>query len=95
MATSKKASGPSLRFIVSDEKSPKIALKPGLRLDVVSTTLVGPDLKRLRNIGARLCGGSGTCMALVDLGTDVINPDPTVAVKAKKAVRRPRTRGTR
>jgi hypothetical protein len=94
MATSKKASGPSLRFIVSDEKSPKIALKPGLRLDVVSTTLVGPDLKRLRNIGARLCGGSGTCMALVDVGIDAV-VNPVAPAKAKAAARRPRTRGTR
>jgi hypothetical protein len=45
-----------------------------MRLDVVSTVLVGPDLKRGKNIGERLCGGSGTCMALVDLGSDVINP---------------------
>jgi hypothetical protein len=84
MAQRKAAKSPSMRFIVSDEKSPSIALKPGMRLDVVSTSLVGPNLKPLRNIGARLCGGSGTCMALVDLGTDVINPAPT----ARKATRK-------
>ena len=84
MAQRKAAKSSSMRFIVSDEKSPSIALKPGMRLDVVSTTLVGPDLKPLRNIGARLCGGSGTCMALVDLGTEVINPAPT----ARKATRK-------
>jgi len=77
MAKRKSANAPSLRFIVWDEKSPSVALKPGMRLNVVSTVLVGPDLKKIRNIGARLCGGSGTCMALIDLGSDVINP-PTV-----------------
>ena len=87
MAQRKAAKSSSMRFIVSDEKSPSIALKPGMRLDVVSTTLVGPDLKRLKNIGARLCGGSGTCMALVDLGADVINPAPT-ATTATKASRK-------
>ena len=74
MAKRKSAKASSLRFIVSDAKSPSVALKPGMRLNVVSTVLVGPDLKRIRNIGARLCGGSGTCMALVDIGSDVINP---------------------
>lgn len=67
----------SMRFIVSDEKSPAVRITPGLRFEVVTATLVGPDLKRVANIGARLCGGSGTCMALVDLGSDVINPAPT------------------
>ncbi len=76
MATRKASTSRSLRFIVTDEKSPRVALKAGQRLEVVSTTLVGPDLKAAKNIGARLCGGGGTCMALVDLGTDVINPAP-------------------
>jgi hypothetical protein len=72
----RKSASTSVRFIVSDDKSPSVALKPGMKLNVVSTMLVGPDLKRARNIGARLCGGSGTCMALVDIGSDVINPAP-------------------
>ena len=94
MAQRKAAKSSSMRFIVSDEKSPSIALKPGMRLDVVSTVLVGPDLKRLKNIGARVCGGSGTCMALVDLGADVINPPVDKATKATKATGR-RTRGAK
>lgn len=74
MAKRKSTKKSSLQFIVSKDKKPRVPLKPGMRLDVVSTVLVGPDLKRAKNIGARLCGGSGTCMALVDLGSDVINP---------------------
>ena len=84
MAERKAATSRSIRFIVSDEKNPKVALKPGMRLDVVSTVLVGPDLKRIRNIGARLCGGGGTCMALVDLGTDVINPAPKASGRGSR-----------
>jgi hypothetical protein len=87
MAKRKTAKGSSLRFIVSKEKSPSVALKPGMRLNVVSTVLVGPDLKRLKNIGARLCGGSGTCMALVDLGADVINPAPKVRTGGRRGPR--------
>jgi hypothetical protein len=84
MAKRKAAKASSVRFIVSDEKSPSVALKSGMQLNVVSTVLVGPDLKRIRNIGARLCGGSGTCMALVDIGSDVINP----AVRGRTGRRR-------
>ena len=84
MAKRKSAKASSLRFIVSDEKSPSVALKPGMRLNVVSTVLVGPDMRRIRNIGARLCGGSGTCMALVDIGSDVINPARTARPRARR-----------
>jgi hypothetical protein len=61
-------------MIVSKDRRPKVTLKPGMRLQVISTKLVGPDLKRIKNIGARLCGGGGNCMALIDIGSDVINP---------------------
>lgn len=87
MAKRKAATSRSLRFIVSDEKSPSVALKPGMRLDVVSTVLVKPDLTRIKNIGARLCGGSGTCMALVDIGTEVINPAPKAAKRRARGAK--------
>jgi hypothetical protein len=63
-----------LTLIVSDEKQPSVALKPGMKLDVVSVKLADPKLKPPGAAGARLCGGSGTCLALVELGDDVINP---------------------
>lgn len=53
-------------FIVSSEKTPKIALRPGMRLDVVSVKLAGPTLKGAKPIAARLCGGTNTCIALVE-----------------------------
>jgi hypothetical protein len=67
--------GETMQFIVSDEKRPSVALKPGMRLEVTSVTLVNAQLKKPKSIGARLCGGSGTCLALVQVGHEaVVNP---------------------
>jgi hypothetical protein len=63
MATRKQR---SVRLVVSDEKSPKVALKEGLRLEVVKVSLVDDKLARIRRKPvARLCGGTDTCLALV------------------------------
>ena len=53
-------------LIVSNEKRPKIALQPGMKLDVVSVKLAGPTLKAQKPLAARLCGGTNTCLALVE-----------------------------
>jgi hypothetical protein len=71
MATSKKQ---KMTLIASPEKNPAVALKPGQRLQVTTVTIQGADLENIKKAGARLCGGSGTCLALVDIGADVINP---------------------
>jgi hypothetical protein len=63
-----------LTLIVSDEKNPSVPLKAGMKLDVISVKLSDPSLKPPKAIGGRLCGGSGTCLALVRVGDDVINP---------------------
>lgn len=63
----KSESGPKQTLIVSKEKNPKVALKPGQKLEVVSVSLVGPDLKKTSKVAARLCGGTSTCIALIDL----------------------------
>lgn len=78
-----RASKTSLKMIVSDDRRPKIEIKPGMSLQVVSTMLVGPDLKRIKNIGARLCGGGGTCMALIDVGREVVI-NPVVGARKKR-----------
>jgi hypothetical protein len=57
-------------FIVSNEKNPKVALKPGMKLQVATVALVGPDLKKPSKIAARLCGGTSTCLALVEIPTE-------------------------
>lgn len=53
-------------LIVSNEKRPKIALRPGMTFDIVSVKLAGPTLKAAKPVAARLCGGTNTCLALVE-----------------------------
>lgn len=66
---------PAVNLVVSDDKIPKVELKAGMRFEVVSVAVVDEKLRRIPGIGARLCGGTSTCLALVDL--DVYgNPVP-------------------
>lgn len=57
----------NVTLILSAEKRPKVAVKPGMRLDVVAVKLADAQLKRPSKLGARLCSGGGTCIALVDI----------------------------
>ena len=63
MATRKK----TMTLIVSDEKQPKVSVKPGMRLNVVAVKLADAQLKSPRKLGARLCSGGGTCVALIEI----------------------------
>lgn len=63
----KAAAAKKLTLIVSDDKKPSVMVKAGMKLDVVAVSLVTPDLKRAKPIAARLCGGSDTCLALIEL----------------------------
>ena len=65
--TKQQKSQKTLKLILSDEKNPKVSLKLGMRLDEVAVSLADPKLKRAKPIAARLCGGSSTCLALVDI----------------------------
>ena len=56
-----------LTLIASDEKQPKIALKAGMKLNVVSVKLADATLKKAKPIAARLCGGTNTCLALIEI----------------------------
>lgn len=64
VSTSKKK---SLNLIVSDEKLPTVKIKAGMKLDVVSVTIIEPTLKKSKAHAARLCGGTSTCLALVEI----------------------------
>lgn len=57
-----------MKLIVSDDKQPKVTLKPGMKLEVVTVALAGADLKKPKKIAARLCGGTSTCVALIEIG---------------------------
>ena len=63
-----------MRFIVSDEKNPSVVLKAGMKFQVTAVELVDTSLKRIKKGGARLCGGTSTCVALVDISDRQINP---------------------
>jgi hypothetical protein len=71
--SSKKSAPRALTLIVSGDKKPRVALKAGMRLQVISVALRDPALKAA-TIGGRLCGGTSTCLALVHTGDEVINP---------------------
>jgi hypothetical protein len=62
------ASKKKLNLIVSEDPKPSVALKAGMRLDVVSVSLVEPTLRPSRARAARLCGGTSTCLALFEVG---------------------------
>lgn len=53
--------------IVSDDAEPAVKLKPGMRFEVVATTVVDAELKASDKVAARLCGGTNTCLALVEV----------------------------
>ncbi len=56
-----------MKLIVSDEASPAVKLKPGQKLHVTAVSVITPDLKKGGPIAARLCGGTSTCLALVEI----------------------------
>ena len=69
MAKAKKTS-----FIVSNSKNPAVTLKPGQKFEVTTVQLVDHSLKPIKKGAARLCGGTSTCVALVNIGDNVSNP---------------------
>lgn len=54
-------------LIVSETTEPAISMKPGLRFEVQSVVVVDEQLKTSDKIAARLCGGTNTCLALVEI----------------------------
>lgn len=58
----------NFHLIVSDEKEPKVSLKPGMKLEVIGVQMVDPTLKpSVPTAKAVLCGGNGTCVAIVEV----------------------------
>lgn len=56
-----------VNLVVSKDKKPLGVLKPGEKFQVVGVTLAGGKGPIGKALGARLCGGSGTCLAIVDI----------------------------
>lgn len=63
----KKKPKAKMRLIDSADKNPKIALKPGMKFEVQSVPIIDADLKKPKKVAARLCGGTSTCLALVEI----------------------------
>ncbi len=57
----------NITLVVSDSKSPLGSATPGKRMDVVGITLAGPKAGSLAKVGSRLCGGTSTCLALMEI----------------------------
>jgi len=71
----KEGKSAKVKLIVSDEAEPLVRLKPGMKVRVETVQFVGSDLEnQLPKIGARLCSGGGTCVALIDIEEWVTNP---------------------
>jgi hypothetical protein len=58
---------PTVHLIESDDLSPSITLKSGMRFEVKTTQVVDGALQPSQKIAARLCGSTSTCLALVEL----------------------------
>jgi len=68
-ATSKRTarSDSKVRLIVSDESNPAIPLMPGHRFEVATVDVFDAESQKPSTGAARLCGGTSTCLALIDI----------------------------
>lgn len=58
----------TIQLIVSEKKEPKVAIKAGMKLEVVAIQLIDPELKpSVPTAKATLCGGTSTCLAIVEV----------------------------
>ena len=64
------------QLVASTTRTPSVRLQPGMKLEVVAVSVVDEKLAKVNVEGSRLCGGSGTCLAIIHIGDDVINPAP-------------------
>jgi hypothetical protein len=54
-------------LIESDDKEPTIKVKEGHRFEVCSVSIVDAQMNASTKVAARLCGGTNTCLALVEV----------------------------
>lgn len=63
--------GSRIRLIESDDETPRVALTPGTRFEVLATPVVDTDLNDVSDDAAarpaRLCGSRSTCLAIVEI----------------------------
>jgi hypothetical protein len=61
-------------LLASKEKQPAVNVKPGQHLRVTAVVIQGPEAAKVKKAGARLCGGTSTCLALMDVGEESVTP---------------------
>lgn len=59
----------NITLIVSDEENPKMESGSETKMQVVGVSLMDPEFKKPQATAARLCGGTSTCLAVIDLGS--------------------------
>jgi len=57
----------SAHLIQSNDAEPKITVKPGMRFEVRTVSIVDAEMKAGVKIAARLCGSDDTCIALIEV----------------------------
>jgi hypothetical protein len=57
----------SVTLIASNSKNPLGSTKAGTKLEVVGVTLAAAATGKRPKIGARLCGGTSTCLAVFEV----------------------------
>jgi hypothetical protein len=62
-----KSAKPTVHLIESNDAAPALMLKPGMRFAVHATRIVDAKMRPGKKIAARLCGGTTTCLALVEV----------------------------
>lgn len=64
---SKPAGGSKITLIASDNSNPNIPVAPGLQFKVVTVDMYDASTQKPAAVAARLCGGTSTCLALIDV----------------------------
>lgn len=54
-------------LIVSEKDEPTVAIKSGMRFEARSISIVDEQFVASHKVAARLCGGTSTCLALVEI----------------------------
>ena len=61
------ASQSKITLIVSDSTNPTISVTAGHRFEVVTVDMHDASTQKPAAMAARLCGGTSTCLALMDI----------------------------
>ena len=55
-----------ITLVVSDDPSPRIEVRTGTKIEVVAVDFMESETSKPAKVAARLCGGTSTCLALIE-----------------------------